>query len=186
MSEGGASPSGEARGGAPRSFGARVIGALKLDAGVYDEIEHDPAALGQAAVVVALAALAEGLAAVGAGGTSLLFRGVISGLVGWLLSTAIIWAIGVKGFGHTSNFPELLRTLGFASAPKLILAAGVLPIGPLRPLLFLAAAVLTLVAFVVAVRQALDVETGRAVFVCVLAVGAAVLLGLFFGGLAAG
>jgi len=110
---------------------------------------------------------------------------VIGGLLGWVVGTAIIWAIGVKVMEHTSDFPELLRTLGFASAPKLLMAIGVLPIGPLRPLLGLAVGIVTLVAFVIAVRQALDVSTGRAVWVCVLGVAVSMLLGVLLAGLLA-
>lgn len=166
-----------------RSFGERVVGALKLDATVYDEVEHDPASIGQAAGVIGLAAIAEGLGGIGQGGAGALLGGIFSAFLGWVLSCGIVWAIGVKGMNHTSDFPELLRTLGFASAPKLLLVLGVLPIGPLRGLLFLGVSVLTLVAFVIAVRQALDVTTGRAVLICVLAVGASILLALFLGGM---
>jgi len=42
----------------PRSFTDRLVGALKLDPAVYDEIEHDPTAMGQSVAVVALGALA--------------------------------------------------------------------------------------------------------------------------------
>ena len=37
-----------------RSFFERVIGALRLDAATYEEIEHDPGALGQSAEPSAL------------------------------------------------------------------------------------------------------------------------------------
>ncbi len=168
-----------------RSFGERLLGALKLDASVYEEVEHDTGALPQAAGVVALGALAQGLAALGAIGVGGLIGAIIGAGVGWLISTAIVWAIGVKAMGHTSDYPELLRTLGFASAPQMLMVFGILPIGPLRAVLALAVLVLLLVAFVIAVRQALDVETGRAVLVCVLAVAASVVLNLLLGGLLA-
>ena len=35
----------------PSSFGQRLIGAAKLDGETYEEVEHDPGALGQAAGV---------------------------------------------------------------------------------------------------------------------------------------
>jgi hypothetical protein len=163
-----------------RSFGERLVGALKLEADVYEEIEHDPSALGQAAGVVALGALAQGLAFVhvGFGGV---VGGIVAGLIGWVLATAVVWAIGVKLMDHTSDFSELLRTLGFASAPKVLMVIGLLPIGPLRGLLSVAVAILTLVAFLIAVRQALDVSTGRAAWVCVLAVLASMALLLLVG-----
>ncbi len=166
-----------------RDFPARLVAALKLDATVYEEVEHDANAMGQAAGVVGIAALAEGLGGISHVGVGGLVAGVVSGFLGWVISVAIVWAIGVKAMNHTSDFPELLRTLGFASAPKVLLAIGILPIGPLRGLVFLGVAILTLIAFVIAVRQALDVTTGRAVLVCVLAVLASMMLAVVLGGL---
>ncbi len=161
---------------AGRPFGARLLGALKLEAGVYEEVEHDPAATGQAAGVVALAALAQWLASPFFPAVALLGGSLLATFLSWGVATAIVWAIGVKWFEHTSDFGELLRTLGFANAPALLLAIGIIPLGPLLGVLWLAVYVLLLIAFVIAVRQALDVSTGRAVFVCVLAVVANALL----------
>ena len=149
-----------------RSFGERLLGALRVDATIYEEVEHTPEALGQAAAVVALAAVARGLGVPADNG---LLGGLVGGLLGWLFGTAVIWLIGVKIMKHTSDFQELLRTLGFASAPQLLYILGVIPLGPLAPLLALAVTVLGVFAWVIAVRQALDVTTGRAVAVCVLA-----------------
>lgn len=166
-----------------RSFGRRLLGALRLDAAVYEEVEHDPGAIPQAAAVIGLAAVAQALGSWSTLGPPGLVAFLVAGFLGWLVSTAIVWAIGAKAFGHTTDFPELLRTLGFASAPYLGAALGILPLGPLRAVLWLVVAVLVLVAFVIAVRQALDVGTGRAVLVCVLAVAANVLLAALLGGL---
>ena len=171
--------------GLRRSFGERVLGALKLDASVYDEVEHDADALPQAAGVIALAAVAAALGSFAIGGGRAVLGAVVSSFVGWFLSAGIVWGIGVKAMGHSSNYPELLRTLGFASAPQILLVLGILPLGPLRFVLSLGVLVLTLVAFVVAVRQALDVSTGRAVGVCLLAVLAWGVLGMVCGGVAA-
>lgn len=162
-------------GGAKSSFGERVIGALKLDSAVYDEIEHDPDALGQAAGVIGIAAVCSGIGSA-AGGGGAIVAGVVASFLGWLVATGIVWLIGVRAMGHSSDYPELLRTLGFASAPQMLMILGVVPL--LGGLVALVVFVWGLAAYVVAVRQALDVETGRAVLVCVLAWGASVLLGL--------
>lgn len=149
-----------------RSFGERLLGALRLDATVYEEVEHTPEALGQAAGVVALAAVARGL---GVSGDFTLIGPLIGGFVAWLIGTGLIWLVGVKILQHSSDFSELLRTLGFASAPELLYLIGVIPLGSLAPLLVFAVLILGIFAWVIAVRQALDVTTGRAVAVCVLA-----------------
>jgi hypothetical protein len=161
-----------------RNFGERLVGAIKLDAGIYDEIEHDPSSMGQAAGVVVLAAVAAVIGGAGGPGAPGLVGGMIGSVLGWLASTAVVWLIGVWFMKHTSDYSELLRTLGFAAAPRLIAVLGFIPI--LGFLAMLAAGILGLVAYVIAVRQALDVTTGRAVVVCVLAylVGIAVLAAL--------
>jgi hypothetical protein len=165
-----------------RSFGQRLIGSLKLDATVYEEVEHRPEALPQSVLVVALGGVAEGLAFIRLLGVGGIVSGIVSGFLGWLVATAIIWALGVRLLGHTSSFQELLRTLGFASAPRLLLVIGLVPLGPLYPLLRLGVTVLTVIAFVIAVRQALDVTTGRSVFVCVLAILATAVVAVLLGG----
>ena len=62
---------------------------------------------------------------------------------------------------------ELLRTVGFASAPGVLRVLGVVP--GAGPLVFVLVGIWMLVAMVIAVRQALDYEsTGRALLVCVI------------------
>lgn len=146
------------------SFGERLVRALKLDATLYEEVEHDPSSMGQAVGVVTLAALA---AAVGIPGSGFLDIFVGFFLV-WALAAALIWLIGVRVMACTSDYGELLRTTGFAQAPLIVLVIGVVP--PASVVAVPLALLWNLVAYVIAVRQALDVSTGRAVWVCVLAV----------------
>ena len=160
----------------PSSFGQRLIGAAKLDGETYEEVEHDPGALGQAAGVIALAAVARGLWGIGVEGGVGFGGGLLSAFIGWFVATGIIWAIGVWYLKHTSDYPELLRTLGFASAPQLLLALGIIPLGPLLALLGLAVFGLSVAAWVIAVRHALDVSTGRAIGICLVAAIANALL----------
>lgn len=160
-----------------RGFWERFYGALTLDAAVFDEVEHDPESMWQAAAVVALGAVAESIGyPVGAGG-------LVSGFVGWGVATAVIWIIGVKILEHTSDFAELLRTLGFASAPKVLLVFGAI-LGPFSGLLWLFVLFVVVVAFVIAVRQALDVPTNRALSICVVAAILNLIPSLFIGGAA--
>ena len=165
--------------GPRRDFGERLVGALKLDASVYEEVEHDVQALPQALGIVALAALAAGLAGLQDGVAGLL-GGVIAGLAGFLFGAGLIWLIGVKALGGTSDYPELLRTIGFASAPQLVLVVGVLPIGALFWIVSLAVFVWSVAAYLMAVRAALDVSMGTAIGVCLAALGVRVVLGLLF------
>ena len=165
-------PSGSG-GGARQSFGERLLGALRLDAKTYHEVEHDEEALPQALGVVALAAVAGGIGGLdqGSGG---LVAGVFGAAIGWLVSAGVIWLVGVRILEHSSDYPELLRTLGFAQAPQLLMVLGV--IGPLGAIVGAVVFFWGLAAYVVAVREALDVETGRAVLVCILGWGVSVVL----------
>jgi glycerol uptake facilitator-like aquaporin len=162
----------------PRGFWDRVYGALTLDATVFEEVERDTNAITQAAAVVLLASVARGL------GLGNLPYSIIAGFVGWFVATAVVWIVGVKILEHTSDYQELLRTLGFATAPRVFLVLGILPIGPLRSLLWLFVLFLLVVAFVVAVRQALNIGTDRAVFICLVAALLNVIPSLLLGGMA--
>ena len=64
-----------------RSFSRRLLGALRLDAWVYREVEADQGALAQAAVVVLHGGLARGIGAVGEEGLVGLVGGPLIGLL---------------------------------------------------------------------------------------------------------
>ena len=151
------------------SFVDRVVGAARLDAKVYEEIEADPSAMGQAMAVVAAAALAAGVGSIGGGATGAV-AAVVGGIVGWFLWAVVTWLIGTRLLpepGTSADLGQMLRTIGFSAAPGLLNVLGIIPL--LGLLVSFVAAVWQLVAMVVAVRQALDYRsTGRAVLVCVI------------------
>ena len=152
-------------------FFRRFVGALVLDAGVYEEIEADRGAATQSILVVVAVCLAGGVAALGLGfGATGFVSGVLVALGAWLVWVATIVALGTGALADTqtrSNVPELLRVLGYASAPGVFVAlAGM---RPAAPFILLMVSVWMTVAAVVGVRQALDYRsTGRAVAVCVV------------------
>jgi hypothetical protein len=150
------------------TFVERMIGAAKLDVAVYEEVEADQAATPQALAVVVLAAVAGGIG-VGAGLRGLLL-GTVFDLIGWAVWAWLIYFIGTRWLPEPdtrADTGELLRTMGFATSPGILRVAGVVPV--IGPLVFLIASLWTLVAVVVAVRQALDYRsTGRAIGVCVI------------------
>ncbi len=166
---------------ARRSFGERIVAALKLEPALYEEVEHDPRALPQAAGGVALAAVASAIGSLGTFGSAALLSGLIAAFVSWLLWAAIVWLVGVKIFDHRSDFEELLRTLGFVAAPQLLYVLALIPIGVWQVIVGLVVLVMTLVAFVRATRHALDIDTGRALVVAALGVLVYLLLVASFG-----
>jgi hypothetical protein len=152
------------------NFQDRIIRAAKLDAQLYEEVEADRDATGQAMVVVVMSALAAGIGSLGSGGLLGLVGGTIVALVGWFIWAFLTYFIGTRLLPEPqtkADYGELLRTIGFASAPGLIRVFGVIP--GLGALLFLVAGIWMLVAMVIAVRQALDyTSTPRAVGVCLI------------------
>jgi hypothetical protein len=137
----------------------RIIRACKLDVNLYEEVEADKSATLQAAGVVLLSSLAAGVGASSLGTFNFLIAPLLS-LVSWFAWAYLVYFIGVKFFPEPTtdaDHGQLLRTIGFSSAPGLIRVFGIFP--NLMTLAFVAAAIWMLVAMVIAVRQALDYKS---------------------------
>jgi hypothetical protein len=152
------------------SFKDRIIRAAKLDINLYEEVEADKQALGQAMGVVVLSSIAAGIGTIGKVGISGILIGTLVALAGWYVWAYITYFIGTKLLPEPqtkADHGELLRTIGFSSAPGLIRVLGIIP--GLAGIISLIASIWMLVAMVIAVRQALDYEsTLRAVGVCII------------------
>ena len=137
-------------------FLSRVLRVIKIDIELYEEVEKDKSATIQAGLVVVLSSLAAGVGALQLGASNFLFAPLIS-LLSWYVWAYIIYFIGVKLLGETttkSDHGELLRTIGFSSAPGLIRVFGVTP--ELMTVTFIGAGLWMLACMVVAVKSALD------------------------------
>jgi hypothetical protein len=167
----------------------RMLRASALDASMYEEVEADPTAGGQAALVVVLSSVAAGIGAGGWHGAGLRTFALFTAIA---LATWMAWAWLVAEIGRRvvpepqtqTSFGELLRTLGFAATPGLLQVFAAMP-AMIVPV-FAITGVWMLAAMVVAVRQALDYRhTSRAVAVCALAGLLALVmafgLGILFG-----
>lgn len=150
----------------------RMLRAAKLETTVYQEVEADPTSLGQAAAVVLLSSVAAGVGYIGysedvAPG---LLLGTVLAFLAWLIWAFLTWIIGTKFLpesGTEADMGQLLRTIGFSSAPGILRVVGSIPL--VGPLVVLFASIWMLIAMVVAVRQALDyTSTWRAVGVCIV------------------
>ncbi|MDH3291325.1 MAG: YIP1 family protein [Gemmatimonadota bacterium] len=168
-----------------QTFGQRLINAAKLDVATYEEVEADSSALPQAMVAVVLASIAAGIGTTSGFSVVELVVDSLGALVAWFIWALLTYAIGTKLLAQPqtkADLGQMLRTIGFASAPGMLRVLGVVPV--VGNLLVLAASLWMLAAMVVAVRQALDyTSTGRALAVClvgfvVLVVTSAVLGGL--------
>lgn len=149
-------------------FSDRMVRAAKLDVHLYEEVEADKGALGQAMVVVVLSSIAAGVGSIARAGLGGILMGTITALVAWYLWAWLTYFIGTRFLPEPqtkADVGELLRTIGFSSSPGLIRVLGIIP--GLGQVVFLAASVWMLAAMVIAVRQALDYSsTLRAVGVC--------------------
>jgi hypothetical protein len=151
-------------------FVNRMMRAAKLDVNLYEEVEADKTAMGQAVTVVILSSVAAGLGGIAKGGMGGLIVGAVAALVGWLIWAYLTYLIGTKLLPEPqtkADYGELLRTIGFSSSPGIIRVLGIIP--GLFWIVSTVASVWMLVAMVIAVRQALDYSnTLRAVGVCAI------------------
>lgn len=148
----------------------RMLRAARFDASLYEEVEADPGAMTQATLVVVFASLAGGIGAAPESGVTGLIGGAIGSLIGWYVWALLTYYIGAKWLPEPTteaDVGQMLRTLGFASAPGVIRIAGVIPgVGVVA---LIVAPLWMLGTMILAVRQALDYSsTGRAIVVCVI------------------
>ena len=165
------------------NFGNRIIRAARLDVALYEEVEADKSALGQAMGVVVLSSIAAGIGSTSKAGLLGMLIAVVVALVGWYIWAYLTYFIGTRLLPEPqtkADHGELLRTIGFSSSPGLIRVLGIVPV--MRGIVFPIAAIWMLVAMVIAVRQALDYTgTLRAIGVCAIGwIVQAVMLGLLF------
>lgn len=152
------------------NFQERVVGVMRLQSAMFEEVEHDASATAQAAIVVLAATIVPFLIWYDLG-IRILLGTIVAALLGWLLSSVVLFLIGTRllpGRNTSANIGELLRTVGFAQAPGIFGILAIIPI--LGWLVGFLVVLWVLAATVIAVRQALDYDdTLRAVIVCLLA-----------------
>jgi hypothetical protein len=163
----------------------RAIRIIKFDVAVYNEIEADENATQEAWWIVIvtslLAALGTGIAAstVQAGFVGPFIASLLSGIVGWLLWALVTWVIGTRLFQGQATYWELARTLGYASAPRVL---GFLAfISCLGSIAGIVGAVLALIAGFFAVREALDLTTEKAILTILIGWAIVFVLSFIFG-----
>jgi hypothetical protein len=152
----------------------RMIRAARLEPSVYEEVESDQNATSQAAIVVAIVAVATGIGAgigasmAGDAGNLItsVISGILSGLIGWVVWSYLTYFIGTRLFGGTATPGELLRCIGFAMSPGVLHLLAFLP--GIGWLISLVVSIWTLVSGIVAVRQALDFDTGKAILTAII------------------
>jgi hypothetical protein len=140
----------------------RIIGVFKLNPNTFEEIEHDPSATSQAAIIVAIVALLNGIGSGIAanlnpqGGGSFFLNFILIlvwTFIGWAIWSGVTYLVGTSVFGGKADMGEMLRVIGFAQAPQVL---GIIPcVG-------IIGAIWSLVAGFIAVRQGLDLDNTKA------------------------
>jgi hypothetical protein len=152
----------------------RMFRAALLHADTYEEVEADRSSMRQALLIVAGACAASAIARylmgvrAGVEEERLLFQVVLSllePLAIWLGGSAFALMVGAtffRGPETETDFREVLRTTGFAFTPALLRLFAFVPPTLVGLSIDLLARVWTFAAIVVAIRQALDFTTARA------------------------
>jgi len=153
----------------------RMRRAALLHADTYEEVEADHSSIRQAALIVGAACLVSALARyvmgvqAGIETDRLSFQVLLSllePLAIWVGGSAFAFMVGAsffRGPETETDFPEVLRTTGFAFTPALLRGFACLPPAALGLSIDLLARAWTFACVVVAIRQALDFTTPRAV-----------------------
>lgn len=164
---------------APTPLLRRMLRCAVLHADTYEEVEADPGCWPQALLVVAVTALSSAagawletwtwhpVAEDGSLGLALevAARG-LEPLVLWLGGAAFAYMVGssfFRGPETETDYAEVLRTTGFAFAPGWLFFASLVPPAAAGLAVMWLLRLWVLMALMVAVRQALDFTTGRAV-----------------------
>jgi hypothetical protein len=168
----------------------RILRAIRLDWTVFREIAEDQNALTEAAIIVAIVTFLSGVgtfigaliadASFGTAFLGFLNAWLISGiLLGWILWAVLTYFVGTMLFQGKTDIPEMLRVLGYANAPNLLGIFGFIPC--VGWLIALAGAILALIAGVLAVREAMEFDTTKAIITVVVSWVIAFVLSLIVG-----
>lgn len=152
----------------------RMVRAARLDVDVYEEVEADRSATNSALMAVMIVAVATGIGAalafILAGdpgrAAGALISQIVGSVIGWVVWAYVTYFIGTKLFSGRATPGEMLRTIGFAQSPGVFNILGFVP--GLGVIIAAVISVWMLVAGVVAVRQALDFSTGKAILTTIV------------------
>jgi hypothetical protein len=162
----------------------RIIRVITMDQTVYAEVEHDDTLTSEALTVVIIAsALAALGAAIGSGAFigTLLWQFISGVVISWAFWAFLTQVIGTTIFQGEAELGEMLRVIGYASAPRALGLLGFIPI--IGWLFSLAGALLSLVAGFFAVREGLDLDTTKTIATVVIGWIVSFVITLIIGGI---
>ena len=168
----------------------RIIKALTFKTGVYAEVEHDATFTSTAWIIVVVVSLLNQIGA--RAGTNFgnwllgALIGTVFAIVGFAVATYVINLVGRLVFKAEVDFGELVRTLGLAYVWQIVGLLGILGAFSVAlacitaPLMFIGW-ILTIVAWFIAVKEALDLEWVPTIVTVVLGWIALVVINLIAG-----
>ncbi len=171
----------------------RIQGVIMLRAPVYRQIADDLAGTQGAAIVFIVATLISGFFNRFADSAGIHFGeaitgaigGLVIGLIGWVFTSWVLSFVATQ-LGGKTNFSEMLRVTGYVAVFNVISVVNILRIIPflgwLAGLITFAVAVLSLVGYVIGVREAAEFDTGKAVITAIVAIVVNVVIVVLIGG----
>ena len=169
----------------------RIIGAFTFRTGVYAEVEKDTTFTTTAWLLVVVVAFLNQL---GTRGTDNLITwmlgavlGTVFAVIGFAVGAFVVNWAGRTFFNADVTFDELVRTLGLAYVWQVIGVVGVLSafsdaLSCLLAPVMIIAAVLLVVAWFVAAKEALDLEWLQTILTVILGWGALLVVMIIAGG----
>lgn len=161
----------------------RIMRAVQLDRKLYREVAEDETLTAEAFVIVLLASVLSALGgAAGQDAPMVKFFGHIANgiILGWVVWAVVAYVVGSM-LGGRSSVSELLRALGYANAPRFVALLGFIPC--VGWMFVVAAALLSLAAGVIAIREGMEFDTTKALITAavgfILYVVVTMLLGAF-------
>lgn len=147
----------------------RIIRAIRLEPGLYREAADNEKLMSESLIIVVAVALIGALGSVfGADRPFMSFMADLSNsiLFGWLLWSLVAYFVGTAFFEGKASVNELLRAIGFASAPRILSLFAAIPC--IGWLIAVIGFVLSLIATVIAIREAMRFDTDKAIVTAVI------------------
>ena len=161
----------------------RIMRAIRLDRTLFRQVADNPEYMNEAIIIAVAVAVVAGIGALFSPEQPVLGfvgRFINELLFGWVLWAAIAYVVGTNMFRGRSSVKEMMRTLAYASAPRLLGVFGVIPcVGWLFAIVGWA---LSIIAGVIAIRESMEFDNSSAVITAVLGlilyIVASVIIGL--------
>ena len=155
----------------------RIIGAFTFRKGVYAEVEKDSTFTTTAWILVAVVAFLNQLGSRASGHVGNWLLGAVVGtvfaVIGFAVGAFVVNWVGRTVFNADVTFEQLVRTLGLAYVWQVIGVIGVLAafseaLSCLLAPVMVVAAIVMVIAWFVAAKEALDLEWGQTIVTVIL------------------